>query len=524
MNDDIVTYGLVHGWEMNDRICKPTWNSNMNKSILQALYLIFLALSYPQIGVHDVSWIPGGDIQPPNVVTVSDLPDTLDHYLYFPIIVKSGNPGDSDRFPRINMPYTPTGIPFREAAIHWFGEVRGEHNYTDMRVGYTPEELVINLAIFDRHTWYDTTPTVETLTEWDSATISLDISEPPTTVLSSNSFKFVGQLNSWEDRDNYQAVYIGSQSGWSQGDVPFTTTAAMRGLLWNDNTVYDHGWVIRFRIPYSSLGVAAIPANGTEWRLAVSVHDRDDSSGTPITPKKWPETVELQNPNTWGVLHFGLPQYSPPDSGSQSTWLIRHKHNGIVVPDAGVGGDTTCGAGLDAWNEWGDTNYAHQIHTNIQNQSDVSDWPCFSKHYVTFPLDSLPVDQVVISATLTLHQFGGSNPPEAQPSLIQVLTIGEDWDEDTVTWNNAPLALENISRAWVDPLPGFPGWPGEPSEWDLSRAVSRAYANQTPLRLAIYSADSAIHSGKYFSTSDVGDWNEIARPSLTITLGEPLTP
>ncbi len=58
-----------------------------------------------------------------------------------------------------------------------------------------------------------------------------------------------------------------------------------------------------------------------------------------------------------------------------------------------------------------------------------------------------------------LHQFGGSDPTQAYPSLIQVFTIGQNWDESTITWNNAPLAFENVSQAWVNPTT-FPGWPG----------------------------------------------------------------
>jgi len=35
-------------------------------------------------------------------------------------------------------------------------------------------------------------------------------------------------------------------------------------------------------------------------------------------------------------------------------------------------------------------------------------------------------------------------PGEAQPSWIQVLIASADWREETITWDNAPLAYENI--------------------------------------------------------------------------------
>jgi hypothetical protein len=136
----------------------------------------------------------------------------------------------------------------------------------------------------------------------------------------------------------------------------------------------------------------------------------------------------------------------------------------------------------------------------------------------------LPDHQNVFSATLTLHQFGGSDPSQAFPSLIHVLVIGEDWQEETISWNNAPLPLENVSQSVVQPLLVFPGWPGVPRYWDLSRVVERTYRYNQPLRLVLYSSDGAYHSGKYFSTSDVEEWNEIARPTLHVTLGELISP
>jgi hypothetical protein len=125
---------------------------------------------------------------------------------------------------------------------------------------------------------------------------------------------------------------------------------------------------------------------------------------------------------------------------------------------------------------------------------------------------------------LTLHQMGSSGGGtwgEAGKSLIQIFTVKENWDEATLNWNNSPHALENVSSAWVYPVAEFPGWPGIPWTWDLSRAVAQAYQAGEPLRLAIYTADNAYHSGKYFISSDTGDWNAEARPTLEVSIGTP---
>jgi hypothetical protein len=192
--------------------------------------------------------------------------------------------------------------------------------------------------------------------------------------------------------------------------------------------------------------------------------------------------------------------------------------------DAMVGGGSVCGEGMDFFPQWGNANYAGSTHLVTQNQGDVADWPCFSKIYVNFPLDILPAGKVVVSATLTLYQFGNSDPTRAQPSLVQVLTLGDDWNENAITWNNAPLAQENVSQAWVDPLTTTPPWPGAARSWDVTWAVVQSYTVRQPrLRLALYEADAAYHSGKYFTASDTGDWNEVGRPTLVVTLADPGT-
>jgi hypothetical protein len=199
---------------------------------------------------------------------------------------------------------------------------------------------------------------------------------------------------------------------------------------------------------------------------------------------------------------------------------LKHGLNGVNVVDTHVGGHSTCGEAYNPnfFDGWGDANYANYEQINIQNQWDVADWPCFSKFYVTFPLEAVPAGKAIISATLSLNHFGNADPNGATPSYIQVSNLAEGWDEATINWNNAPLALENFAGAWVPVLAEYPGWPGLPRTWDVSMAVAKAYQQGEPLRLALYSADGDYHSGKYFYSSDA---DVEARPVLRILVGSP---
>jgi hypothetical protein len=206
----------------------------------------------------------------------------------------------------------------------------------------------------------------------------------------------------------------------------------------------------------------------------------------------------------------------PAPPGAQ-TYTIRHGLDGAVVTDAMVGGGATCAEGLNFFNQWGSYNHAHSTTLVVQNQGDVADWPCFSKFYLDFPLSALPAGKTVVSATLTLSHFGGSDPSQALPSLVQVFTVGEAWNESTIAWNTAPLAVENVAQSRVEVV--GPPWPDTARTWNVSWAVTQAYVGGQPvLRLAVYDADGAQHSGKHFRSSDSDDWNGTVRPTLDVVL------
>ncbi|WP_232280149.1 DNRLRE domain-containing protein [Roseiflexus castenholzii] len=443
---------------------------------------------------------------------------SAEHTVYLPLVTRSGCTAE---LPRINAPKFTGAIPFERTAIAWFGRVSPTQNYTDIRVGYNATELFVYLAIFDRHLWYDESPTPQTLTQWDAVTLLLDTSGGA--AVSPSSWKFVAQLYG-ERSSQRRVVYRGSATGWQQTSVAFDALPGWRGNALNDNSDSDRGWAMGFTIPFSSLGIASAPPDGTSWRMAVIVHDRDTRAGPPIGDQAWPPQTPLETPACWGVLNFGVPVYQTSATPTGSLIVRRPTERSPLVPDADVGAaiaNQCPGDENHIWNEWGNRNYGRAPDFNIQNQSDVSDWPCFAKYYVTFPLDGIPPGKVIVSAILTLHQFGNSGSAgQAKPSWIQVSVAAGDWNEQTITWNNAPIAYENVAISRVDPVTSSINWPGVPRTWDVSYAVARAYARGEPLRLVLYSADSDYHSGKYFVSSDTGDWNIEGRPRLDVRWGE----
>lgn len=448
-----------------------------------------------------------------------DSSDLLQYSFHLPIVMNELFIRRTDN-QRVNSPYFTNNIEFVETAIFWLGEVNPTDNYADVRVGYTETELFVHVAIFDRLLWYDKNPSPSDLSAWDAVSLYLDMEGNQGSTPDKHTYRFDGQLSWWEDRSPYQNAYQGSSQGWEITSLPFTTDVGHRGNP-NDNT-RDSGWRITYRIPFTSFGLSSPPVEGVVWGLGVAVHDRDDASGTPIADQTWPAGIDSERSRSWGQLAFGLPTRTQQQQRIEGSVSIRHGLNGANVVDGEVGGHTNCGANLNRFTQWGEANYAHIDRINIQNQYDVSDFPCFSKYYINFPLDMIPQGKVISSATLTLYQFGNAGGGEwgtAPSSLIQVFTVSENWQETLITWNNAPQAVENQSRSWVPWLSSYPGAKGIPRTWDVTMAVSEAYLSGDNASLALYSADSARHSGKYFWSSDYV--LDESRPTLSVTWTDP---
>jgi hypothetical protein len=421
------------------------------------------------------------------------------------------------KVPRVNVPDL-TGVEFTPA-IFWFGRVDPSHNYADVRIYYHENGIGVVVHIIDRWLRYDTTPTIPELTGWDAVSLYLNMDANSGIAPGSNAYRFDSQVVWYEPQVDYQASYRGDGSGWQLDDISFTSETGWRGEGVPNDSLEDKGWNVSFSIPFTSLGLLAAPPPGTLWGLAIALHDRDDANTAPLADTVWPEQMDSLNPSTWGEMHFGIPVYVQPPAIPTGTTIIRHGLNGANVVDGHVGGHTVCGEDLDHWVEWGEANYAGYEQINIQNQWDISDYPCFSKFFITFPLTQIPPGQTIISASLSMNLFGNAGGGvwgEPPISYIQALTVDQDWDEFTLSWNSAPLATENISGTWVYPVDSYQL---VLYSWDISRAVAQAYALGEPLRLALYSADGDMHSGKYFLSSDISDYDAAYRPTITIQWG-----
>ncbi|MEN4013747.1 MAG: DNRLRE domain-containing protein [Chloroflexota bacterium] len=472
--------------------------------------------------------------QPAAAQQISD-----DSTLFLPVVLRDY--GSSNQLRATNAVYLNVAdIPrerFREMSIFWFGRVSESDNYQDVRVAYNNTELVVDVSTFDRRIWFNRNPGSSPFEDWDAVTLLLQTALFGADAPLPQSYRFVVQFRDLAQNEPvpsaYRMAYRGNGSGWQVSPLNFQAFTNWRGEGGVNTDRDNRGWRITFRIPFSTLGWNQPPHN-SQMRMALISHDRDSQAGPPGTSFTWPEDVNRDSPATWGNLRFGLPVYAPPRAINLRTLLIREGENGTSVPDAAVGGTigNQCpGDPYHIWNEWGNLNYANESSAIIQNQADIADWPCFSKYFVTFPLDGIPPGKVIRSARLVLHHWGGSGSindpdPARRPnsSFIHAFSLRDDWQENSITWNNAPLAQENLSVLRVgvyNITQEGEGWPGAAHEWDVSAAAASAYQSGAPLRLALYSSDSSYHSGKYFSASETEAWNSIGRPTLLVEYGDP---
>jgi hypothetical protein len=427
---------------------------------------------------------------------------------------------------RVDVWATSGTVNWAAAPIFWFGKAttNPNDNYVDVRVAYDSQNLYVYASIIDYYLWYDPSGASDPRT-YDAFALYLDTKGDGTAAPDADDYFVVSGFR-WTTSagaPSFRRQGRGTGTGWDETWTPTPAWSDSIGYRWNqsgpnNNADLDGGWATTLTIPWATLGLSGAPSSGTTWGMGAILYDRDDQPPAGAVPNEvWPETLEATSPASFGQIAFSPAAYQPPPSVNQQSITIRRGLNASFVQDAYAGGGGTCGGGIYGG---GDTPHPTD-NLFVQNESDISDFPCFSKSYLQLDLSAIPAGKVIQSARLTLYQFGNSDPTNAPSSYVQVFAVRDAWSETTLTWNNAPLAAENYPGTWVNPLLAFPGWPGVPATWDVTALLANAYASGQAANLAIYSADTGYNSGKYFTASDTGDWNANGRPTLTVTYGDP---
>ncbi len=351
---------------------------------------------------------------------------------------------------RINAPYLASGAGLEQAAIAWFGQVDNTNNYADIRVFYRDESLRIFLNIFDRRLWFDTSPTQDTLEAWDAATLLLDTGSGGPNP-SATSHRFVAQLNNSPgsrpvpDRVSGRRLRLDSSA-----TTEFTSIAGWRGDGVNSGAE-ARGWSVRFDIPFASLGTNVPPAADgcvAHGPRAARPGRRRRAARFRTRPGRSTQTGSGRLPgvnlrSTCAATHRPLPR--PVESTT-----VRNGLDGAVSRRTPMSADTAPAASPMSPT-------SSTVGATPTMQATIS-----STYKISRTLPTGPVSPSIMSrsrwtvclldgpsrtGTLTLHLFGNAGQgatPEPQPSLVQALTVADNWNESTVTWNNAPLAAENV--------------------------------------------------------------------------------
>ena len=144
-------------------------------------------------------------------------------------------------------------------------------------------------------------------------------------------------------------------------------------------------------------------------------------------------------------------------------------------------------AAAEAKNGGSTVNHGNDTSIYVGSENQPTNFPCYNKSFLSFGLGSLPPGKVIISATLTLHEWGSAGEPSApadedhgHDSYVWISSVADPWDVGTITWNTAPPIQQNLTMTrittWPANYPISSHWPGIAFTLDATQLVADAYA------------------------------------------------
>jgi len=150
----------------------------------------------------------------------------------------------------------------------------------------------------------------------------------------------------------------------------------------------------------------------------------------------------------------------------------------------------------------------------------VSDRSTYSKQtYLKFDLSSLS-GSIINSAALKLYKCNTSTYERD----VNLYRVAEDWDEETITWNNKPSNYSTIISSTSVKNGGiWYTWTGEEFKDLIQKWVDGTYDNYGMVLMTSYGGDYEFYSKEYFLSSyrpylEI-ESTPIPEPSTLILLG-----
>ena len=214
-------------------------------------------------------------------------------------------------------------------------------------------------------------------------------------------------------------------------------------------------------------------------------------------------------PDTYSVAEMaraGWQQTFPGGDGTHTivvepNEVVENVNFGNIETDAGV---ISIQAIEDTYASSGNPDTSYGSNENFCS-GKISDSVC--RTYLKFDLSSIPVGKTIVSARLRLNSGFVSYP---YPQIGARYLVNDNWDEMTLTWNNAPTEFSPVAADTVTISIGD-------NFWTLTDDVEAAYWDDGIYSVVFVSADEALAVGACFSSEEVIDPEQ--RPYLEIEFG-----
>jgi uncharacterized protein YegL len=285
----------------------------------------------------------------------------------------------------------------------------------------------------------------------------------------------------------------------SSEDESIPITLDVVPVIWSDKSYYIPGETVTiFGLGFEQESATIRVTSGNSILIDdVSIED-DGTFNYTFQLEQSPDFLaEILEPDAplFGSLGL-LAEYSTGTAGADAMALAAS----YGAEDPTVTFSPTDDAYVFAWHP--DTNYGSEGYLHVRWGDSCSNYQ--KRSYLKFDISSIPEYAVITGATLSLYRYSGDSTSQT----IGAYTVSNSWNEDDITWNNAPTNFNLVDSTDV-------GDPNGRKEWDVLSAAQDAQSGSGIVNFALKFTSESGYKRQYFYSEECSCTTQ--RPELIIT-------